>query len=65
MGQGFKQKITTRMKLFFEMNNNGEVTAVTLWETAKATIAYSSQKKQKQREKKILGKKDKEFAKII
>lgn len=36
--QDLKNKMENRIKFFFEINYNGEVTTIILWETAKATL---------------------------
>lgn len=58
-----KDKIARKIKSFFELNDNGEVSDIVLWEAAKATIrgeiiALSSwEKKQKEKTKTLLEKK--------
>lgn len=58
--RAFKEKMNISIKSFFEINDNGEVSNITLWEAAKATlrgeiIAFSSwKKKQKGKDEKVL-----------
>lgn len=59
----FKIKLTSKIRSFLELNDNGQVSDIVLWEAAKATmrgeiIAFSSwDKKQKEKEKMHLEKK--------